>query len=93
VQARPDGEHITEDAPWAATSRKGRLRAELDRRYLEAHEQGRVRVVAGRSADFYGPAVLNSTLGGAVFPAALTGEPALTVEGYREVLTAAEQAA
>lgn len=73
-----DGERITEQTPWAATSRKGRLRAELDRRYLEAHQQGRLRVVAGRSADFYGPGVLNSSLGAAVFPGALTGEPALT---------------
>ncbi len=33
----------------------------------------------GRSADFFGPGVLNSTLGGAFFPAALTGEPALAL--------------
>lgn len=72
------GEHITEGTPWAATSRKGRMRAGLDRRYLEAHADGRARVVAGRSADFYGPRVLNSTLGGATFPAALSGEPVLT---------------
>lgn len=74
-----DGDHITEQTPWAATTVKGRLRADLDRHYLEAHRQGRVRVVAGRSADFYGPGVLNSTLGGAVFPAALTGGEVLTL--------------
>lgn len=73
------GEAITEDTPWAATTRKGRMRAELDRRYLEAHAAGDVRVVAGRSADFFGPGVLNSTLGGAVFPGALTGEPVLAM--------------
>jgi nucleoside-diphosphate-sugar epimerase len=76
---RAGGEHLTEDTPWAATSRKGRLRADLDRRYLAAHEAGDVRVVAGRSADFYGPGVLNSTLGGAVFLPALTGEPVVTI--------------
>ncbi len=70
-----EGEHITEQTPWAATSRKGRMRAELDQRYLDAHASGRQRVVAGRSADFYGPGVLTSTLGGAVFPNALTGQP------------------
>jgi nucleoside-diphosphate-sugar epimerase len=70
---------ITEATPWAATSDKGRMRAELDRRYLDAHAAGRVRVVAGRSADFYGPGVLNSTLGGATFPPALSGEPVLTL--------------
>ncbi|UNS95278.1 NAD(P)H-binding protein [Streptomyces tubbatahanensis] len=67
------GEVMTEDTPWRATAKKGRMRAELDEKYLAAHQQGRVAVVLGRSADFVGPGVLNSTLGGAVFPGALTG--------------------
>ncbi|MFE7174534.1 NAD-dependent epimerase/dehydratase family protein [Streptomyces sp. NPDC057616] len=67
------GAVMTEDSPWKATSRKGRMRAELDEKYLAAHREGRVRVVLGRSADFVGPGVLNSTLGATVFPAALTG--------------------
>ncbi|MFC9235467.1 NAD-dependent epimerase/dehydratase family protein [Streptomyces decoyicus] len=67
------GEVMTEETPWRATSRKGRMRAELDEGYLAAHRAGRARVVLGRSADFVGPGVLNSTLGGAVFPGALTG--------------------
>ncbi|MFR0354732.1 NAD-dependent epimerase/dehydratase family protein [Streptomyces sediminimaris] len=67
------GAVMTEDTPWKATSRKGRMRAELDERYLAAHRAGRVRVVLGRSADFVGPGVLNSTLGATVFPGALTG--------------------
>ncbi|WEH36872.1 NAD-dependent epimerase/dehydratase family protein [Streptomyces sp. AM 4-1-1] len=64
---------MTEDTPWNATTRKGRMRAELDARYLAAHREGRLGVVLGRSADFVGPGVLSSTLGAAVFPAALTG--------------------
>lgn len=72
-----DGEHITETTPWAATSRKGKMRAELDRRYLDAHSAGTVRTAMGRSADFFGPGVLSSTLGAAFFPGALTGRPAL----------------
>ena len=68
-----DGEAITEQTPWAATSRKGRLRAELDRQYLAAHRNGEAGVALGRAADFFGPGVLTSTLGGAFFPAALTG--------------------
>ncbi|WP_328656110.1 NAD-dependent epimerase/dehydratase family protein [Streptomyces sp. NBC_00334] len=67
------GAVMTEDSPWLATSRKGRMRAELDERYLAAHRSGRARVVLGRSADFVGPGVLNSSLGAAVFPGALTG--------------------
>ncbi|QNE82468.1 NAD-dependent epimerase/dehydratase family protein [Streptomyces rutgersensis] len=67
------GEVMTEETPWRATSAKGRMRAALDERYLATHRAGRARVVLGRSADFTGPGVLNSTLGGAVFPGALTG--------------------
>lgn len=69
------GAVMTEDTPWNATTRKGLMRAELDARYLAAHRGGRLPVVLGRSADFVGPGVLNSTLGGAVFPGALTGQP------------------
>lgn len=67
------GAVMTEDTPWQATGRKGRMRAELDEKYLAAHREGRVRVSLGRSADFVGPGVLNSTLGAAAFPGALTG--------------------
>ncbi|MFF3455169.1 NAD-dependent epimerase/dehydratase family protein [Streptomyces sp. NPDC002730] len=66
------GAVMTEDTPWKATTRKGRMRADLDEKYLAAHRAGRARVVLGRSADFVGPGVVNSTLGGAVFPGALT---------------------
>ncbi|MFD3501832.1 NAD-dependent epimerase/dehydratase family protein [Streptomyces sp. NPDC058678] len=67
------GAVMTEDSPWKATSGKGRMRAELDEKYLAAHREGRARVALGRSADFVGPGVLNSSLGAAVFPGALTG--------------------
>ncbi|MET9496184.1 NAD-dependent epimerase/dehydratase family protein [Streptomyces sp. NPDC006552] len=67
------GAVMTEESPWRATSRKGWMRAALDETYLAAHRAGRARVVLARSADFFGPGVVNSTLGGAVFPAALTG--------------------
>lgn len=67
------GAVMTEDTPWRATSAKGEMRAALDEKYLTAHREGRARVVLGRSADFVGPNVVNSTLGGAVFPGALTG--------------------
>ncbi|MET7295813.1 SDR family oxidoreductase [Streptomyces griseoloalbus] len=73
------GAVMTEDTPWRATSRKGRMRAALDERYLAAHREGRARVVLGRSADFVGPGVLNSSLGAAVFPGALTGGEVLAL--------------
>jgi len=74
-----DGEAITEQTPWAATSRKGLMRAALDERYLEAHRTGEARTVLGRAADFFGPGVFNATFGGAFFPGAITGEPALAI--------------
>ncbi|MEU7184615.1 NAD-dependent epimerase/dehydratase family protein [Streptomyces sp. NPDC039022] len=73
------GVPLTEDSPWRATSRKGRMRAELDEAYLAAHEAGRLPVVLARAADFYGPRVLNSTLGATAFPAALIGGTALAL--------------
>ncbi|GHO97577.1 hypothetical protein KSF_076250 [Reticulibacter mediterranei] len=73
------GQPMTEATPYAATSRKGRLRAELAWGYLQAHRIGKVRVALGRAADFFGPRVLNSSLGQYVFPAVLSGQPALTL--------------
>lgn len=73
------GEPMTEAMPHAATSRKGRMRAQLAWGYLQAHRVGKARVTIGRAADFYGPRVLNSTLGQYVFPAALSGQPVLTL--------------
>lgn len=74
-----DGEAITEQTPWAATSRKGRLRAKLDQRYLDAHDSGQVQVAIGRAADFFGPGVINSTLGGMFFPGVATGSPVVGI--------------
>lgn len=71
------GEPMTEATPYAATSRKGRLRAELAWGYLQAHRVGKVHVALGRAADFFGPRVFNSALGQYVFPAALSGQPVL----------------
>ncbi len=70
------GQPMTEETPHNATSRKGRLRAELAWGYLQAHRVGKARVAIGRAADFFGPRVRNSALGEYAFPAALTGQPA-----------------
>jgi len=68
------GRPMTEQTPYAATSRKGRMRAEVARRYLQAHRDGTVQVALGRAADFYGPRVYNSSFGSTVFPPALAGK-------------------
>ncbi|AEW98531.1 NAD-dependent epimerase/dehydratase family protein [Streptantibioticus cattleyicolor] len=67
------GVPMTEDTPFAATSRKGRVRAGIARRYLDAHRAGDVRVALGMAADFFGPRTLVASLGASVFPPALRG--------------------
>jgi nucleoside-diphosphate-sugar epimerase len=68
------GQVMKEDSPYAATTRKGQMRARVAETYLTAHREGKVRVALGRAADFFGPRVLNSSLGDRVFPAALAGK-------------------
>lgn len=67
---------IHEDLPYAAAGRNGRVRAELARSLLAAHEEGRVRTVIGRASDFYGPNVRTSSVGENVFGPVLEGKPA-----------------
>ncbi|KAM3108890.1 NAD-dependent epimerase/dehydratase family protein [Phormidesmis sp. 146-33] len=69
------GQPMTEATPYAATTRKGRMRAEVAQKYLAAHQAGTVRVALGRSADFFGSRVLNSALGDRVFPAVFANKP------------------
>lgn len=77
------GTPMTEDSPHAATSRKGRMRAAVAETYLQAHREGRIQMALGRAADFYGPRVLNSSLGSFVFPAAVAGKTALVLGNVR----------
>jgi nucleoside-diphosphate-sugar epimerase len=67
---------ITEDLPNNATTRKGRLRAQMSEALLAAHRAGNVRVAIGRGSDFFGPGVRASMLGERVFANALQGKPA-----------------
>ncbi|MBW4469858.1 MAG: NAD-dependent epimerase/dehydratase family protein [Stenomitos rutilans HA7619-LM2] len=70
---------LREDLPNAATTRKGRTRAQMSEALLTAHQQGLVRVAIARGSDFYGPGVLGSVMGDRVFPAILTGKTAAAV--------------
>jgi nucleoside-diphosphate-sugar epimerase len=67
---------MTEDMTYAATTRKGRLRAQIAITLMEAHKSGKVRATIGRGSDFYGPYSLMSSMGARVFPQALTGKAA-----------------
>ncbi|MEO1473047.1 MAG: NAD-dependent epimerase/dehydratase family protein [Pseudomonadota bacterium] len=66
---------LTEDMALNATTRKGALRARLSRELLATHASGRVKCVAGRATDFFGPGVRISALGERFWPALLSGKP------------------
>lgn len=74
MYGKTHGQAMSETTPFRATTRKGRMRAQLADEYLKAHRDGKVQVTLGRAADFYGPRVRNSTLGDRVFPQALAGK-------------------
>jgi nucleoside-diphosphate-sugar epimerase len=54
---------ITQDLPLTATTRKGSVRAQMWRDLEAAHQAGRLRVVAARASDFFGPGVADSAVG------------------------------
>jgi len=67
---------ITEDLPYRAQTRKGRVRAHMSRELIDAHERGKVQVAIGRASDYYGPGVTASALGERTFRPLVTGRPA-----------------
>jgi len=69
------GKALTEDLPYAATTRKGRTRARMTEQLFEAHQQGKVQMTIGRASDFFGPRVMQSAAGERLFRPALTGKP------------------
>jgi nucleoside-diphosphate-sugar epimerase len=70
----PGSSPMSEQTPATATTKKGALRAELAAELLAEHESGRLRVVIGRSSDYFGPGGLNSALGGRFFATLLGGK-------------------
>jgi nucleoside-diphosphate-sugar epimerase len=73
---RVDGP-MTEDTPLDPCSRKGEIRAQMNRALLEAHAAGKVRVALARAPDYYGPAATATTIyGERVFYPALRNKPA-----------------
>lgn len=54
---------LTEDTASDATTKKGKLRANLCSRIWEAHDAGILSATIARSSDFYGVGVVNATLG------------------------------
>lgn len=73
------GAPLTEALPQAATTKKGRIRAQMHDDLMAAHARGDVAVTVGRASDFVGPRVLSSALGDRVVPAILAGKKAQVV--------------
>lgn len=68
---------LTQDFPLMAATRKGAVRAQMWRDLEAAHRTGRLRVVAGRASDFFGPGVGGgSVVGDRFFGALVNGKPA-----------------
>jgi nucleoside-diphosphate-sugar epimerase len=70
------GRPMTEDMPYSAHTRKGRVRAEISRAAFNAHREGLVRVTAARGGNFFGPWGTDSTMGARAFFPVLRGKPA-----------------
>ena len=67
---------LHEGLPYAAHTRKGKVRARMAETALAAHRAGKVRVAIGRGSDFFGPWVMGSSVGDRVFYPALAGKTA-----------------
>jgi len=46
--------HITENSPISPTSKKGEIRAEMDKLILESMERGKLQAIIARAPDFFG---------------------------------------
>lgn len=66
--------HIKEDSPLDPVSKKGEVRAWVDRYLLEQVEKGRIEAIIARSPDFYGAVKANSVLMTMVYDNLLKGK-------------------
>jgi nucleoside-diphosphate-sugar epimerase len=74
-----NGKPLTEDLPYNAETRKGKVRAQMALDALRAHREGNVRVAIGRGSDFFGPGVTASAMGDRQIGFALQGKKASLV--------------
>lgn len=74
MYAPEDIDGMTEATPFQPATFKGKIRAEVAQRILDAHSQGRIQAVIARAADFYGPQCSNSVIHDTVIVAASKGK-------------------
>jgi nucleoside-diphosphate-sugar epimerase len=72
----PQTSPLTENMPLTTYGRKPSLRAKITELWKSAHDAGRVRAVAVRAADFYGPDVATSVISAFGVARFLAGKPA-----------------
>jgi len=65
---------MTEETPARPNSKKGRVRAAMADKLLEAHRAGTLRVTISRASDYFGPRALDSAIGERLFEAATAGK-------------------
>jgi nucleoside-diphosphate-sugar epimerase len=71
-----NGQPLHEGLPYAAHTRKGRVRAQMTEAALAAHRAGKVRVAIGRGSDFFGPYVREALYGDRALLPVLQGKAA-----------------
>ncbi len=71
-----NGQVIHEGLPYAAHTRKGKVRAQMAEAALAAHRAGKVRVAIGRGSDFFGPYVREALYGDRALRPVLQGKAA-----------------
>ncbi len=76
MYGKMNGRPLSEDMPYNAHTRKGRVRLELSKDALSAHQDGKVRVTIGRGSDYFGPWGTASSMGSTVFNRILVGKAA-----------------
>ena len=75
-----DGAAMKESLPHNAHTRKGKTRSEMSKAAFAAHQNGKLRVTAGRGSDFFGPWGLSTAaMGERTFYPMLRGKPASLV--------------
>jgi nucleoside-diphosphate-sugar epimerase len=53
---------MTEETPIRPVSKKGAVRAQIDKMIMDEVERGNLKAIIARSADFYGPSIKNSSV-------------------------------
>ncbi|MBI5080637.1 MAG: NAD(P)H-binding protein [Chloroflexi bacterium] len=71
-----DGAPLIETLPYAAHTRKGKVRAQMAEAALAAHQSGKVRVAIARGSDFFGSYATGSAFGERLFYPAIAGKAA-----------------